>query len=101
MSSSGKYIDLWSKKRGDIENILKNGNTKHALALNAKDFKQVGNRKSYTFNLEFKERKVSNNIKSSAVARDLEHVLSNSESIKVGHLKLNMDKDFILHIQKI
>ncbi len=60
---------------------------------------------SYSFNLEFINGIVSNNIDGSAVARDLAKVLENSLEIKkilnLGHFKIRMDKDFCLWIEKL
>ena len=72
--------------------------------LNFEDFALVGNRKSYSFNLEFDDGIVSNNISGSAVARDLAGVLTKSSFIKPvlnnGYFKFQMDKNFNLWISK-
>ena len=76
-----------------------------SIVLNAKDFALVGNRKSYSLNLEFDDGIVSNNISGSAVARDLAEVLSTSSSVKsilkTGYFKFQMDKNFTLSISKL
>jgi len=65
----------------------------------------VGNRQSYSFNLEFDDGVVSNNISGSAMARDLAAVLSNSSSIKsilkTGYFKFQMDNNFTLWVSLI
>jgi hypothetical protein len=104
MSTAGKYIDLWTKRREQIKKMLKVSQTKQSLQLSSEEFKRVGNRQSYAFNLEFLNGTVSNNIGGSAVARDLAKVLENSaeirEILKVGHFKINMDRQFCLWIEK-
>ncbi len=104
MSTTGKYIDLWTKRREQIKKMLKVSQTKQSLQLSSEEFKRVGNRQSYAFNLEFLNGTVSNNIGGSAVARDLAKVLENSaeirEILKVGHFKINMDRQFCLWIEK-
>ena len=76
-----------------------------SITLNSKDFALVGNRKSYSFNLEFDDGVVSNNISGSAVARDLAEVLSTSSSVKsilkTGYFKFRMDNNFTLWISKL
>jgi hypothetical protein len=104
MASSGKYTDLWTKQRTSIQNKLNNATTKQSIQLNSEDFNKVGNRSNYSFNLEFLNGTVSNNIGGSAVARDLAQVLENSKEIKeilkTGHFKINMDRQFCLWIEK-
>lgn len=104
MSSSGKYIDLWSKQRSPIKDKLENASTKQSIQLNPEEFKKVGNRASYSFNLEFENGIVVNNVDGTAVARDLAKVLENSndikEILKEGHYKINMDRRYCLWIQK-
>ena len=104
MSSSGKYFDLWLKQRSIIKDKLENSATKQSIQLNPEEFKKVGNRASYSFNLEFKDGIVANNVDGTAVARDLAKVLENStdikELLKEGHYKINMDRRFCLWIQK-
>lgn len=104
MSSSGKYVDLWAKQRTSIKDKLKNATTQQSIQLNSEEFRNVGNRSNYSFNLEFENGIVSNNIGGSAVARDLAKVLETSieikEILKTGHFKINMDRGFCLWIQR-
>lgn len=104
MATSGKYINLWTRQRESIKEILRNSHLNKSLKLNAEDFKAVGQRKSYSFNLEFENGKVNNNIGGSAVARDLAQVLESSNEIKnilgEGHFKINMNKEFCLKVEK-
>jgi hypothetical protein len=104
MAGSGKYNDLWVKRRISIKEKLKNATTKQSIQLDSEDFNKVGNRRNYSFNLEFSNGIVSNNIGGSAVARDLAKVLENSneikEILKTGHFKINMDQQFCLKIER-
>ena len=104
MASSGKYTDLWTKQRIYIKDKLANATTKQSIQLNSEDFNKVGNRSNYSFNLEFVNGIVCNNIGGSAVARDLAQVLENSneikEILKTGHYKINMDRQFCLWIER-
>ena len=101
-NSSGKYIDLWQDQKFKIKEILGNGD-KGSIQMNSEGFENVGKRKNYSFNLEFNNGVVLNNIGGSAVARDLARVLENNFEIKEilssGHYKFSMGKDFILHIK--
>ncbi len=69
------------------------------------EFNNVGNRKSYRFNLEFLNGVVTNNISGSAVARDLVHILENSTKvsklIQKGRFKFNLDGGFTFWITKL
>lgn len=106
MSTSGKYIDLWTNHEASIKDKLRNSEIKQSIQLTSEEFMNVGNRKksNYSFNLEFINGIVSNNIGGSAVARDLAKVLKNSAEIKgilkTGHFKINMDSGFCLWIVK-
>ena len=103
--SQGKYSNIWRNKLLTISEILGSSESSGSIALNFEDFALVGNRKSYTFNLEFDDGVVSNNISGSAVARDLAAELSNSSSVKsilkTGYFKFRMDKNFTLWVSRI
>lgn len=96
--SGHKYEDIWESAKDSIIAAIKN-NKELRLKLDKDDFAKVGNRKSYSFNLEFINGKVSNNISGSAVARDLARVLQNNIKFKKlsfrKELKFKMSKDFI------
>jgi len=104
MVSAGKYTDLWTKQRIAIKEKLGIATTKQSIQLDSEDFDRVGKRSSYSFNLEFVNGIVGNNIDGSAVARDLAKVLENSKEIKeilkTGHFKINMDRQFCLWIEE-
>jgi hypothetical protein len=103
-ASQGKYSKIWRNVLPTISEILGNPESSGNIALNSEDFALVGNRKSYSFNLEFEDGVVNNNISGSAVARHLAGVLTRSSIIKPvlnkGYFKFKMDKDFILWISK-
>lgn len=104
ITSTGKYIELWKKQTTFIIEQLNNRANKKSIQLNSDDFNKVGNRITYSFNIEFVNGIVSNNTSGSAVARDLVEVLANSKEIKeilkTGHYKINMDKRFCLWIER-
>ncbi|MCX6305491.1 MAG: hypothetical protein NT040_11035 [Bacteroidetes bacterium] len=98
-----KYEEIFNKALPQIENTIDNSGTrKLSIQLSQEDFKKVGNRQSYSFNLEFSDGVVANDIGGSAVARDLARVLEQNPGIaqkmKGRHLKFNMDKGFTLWI---
>ena len=102
--SQGKYSNIWRNTLPAISEILDSSESLGSIALNSKDFELAGNRKSYSFNLEFDNGIVSNNISGSAVARDLAAELTSSSFIKSvlnnGYFKIRMDKNFTLWISK-
>lgn len=102
-SSENKYTALWQSYINQIHRKLTDSNEPQTIQLDKDKFAKVGNRKSYSFNLEYKNGVVNNNIGGSAVARDLDKVISKSEAIKSilknGYCKINLDKNFVLHIQ--
>ncbi len=100
-----KYILLWQTYIPQILRMLSESNKPQSIQLNKDEFSVFGNRKSYSFNLEYKNGFVNNNIDGSAVARDLDKVISKSEAIrsilKKGEYKINLDRYFVLHVQRI
>lgn len=106
MSTGSKnlYTALWRGYINQLHSKLIKSNESQTIALDGKKFKQAGNRVSFSFNLEYKNGIVSNRKRGSAVDRDLDKIISKSEPIKTilknGHYKINLDKDFVLHIQK-
>ncbi len=103
--SQGKYTKIWQNTIPAISELLNSDDPNGCVDLNSRDFALVGNRKSYSFNLEFDDGSVSNNISGSAVARDLAAVISRSSSVKSflnnGYYKFNMDKNFTLWVSKL
>lgn len=100
-----KYEDIFKNALLQIENAIDESvKQKQSIQLSKEDFKHVGKRDSYSFNLEFLNGVVANDIGGSAVARDLARILVQSETIntilKDMHVKFRMDKGFILWISK-
>lgn len=105
MTSFGKYIDLWTKKRSAILEMIANAEEIQSMQLSNEEFKLVGKRADYSFNLEILNGSVSNNIDGSAVARDLAKVLERSNEVNSqlnkGHYKFRMDRNFCLWVSKL
>ena len=103
--SQGKYSNIWKNALPKISEILSSSKFSGSIELNPADFALVGNRKKYSFNLEFDDGVVFNNISGSAVARDLAAELKRSSSInsvlRYGFFKFRMDKNFTLWISKL
>ena len=104
VGSQNKYSNIWRNALPKISEILGSLESSGSIILNSEDFALVGDRKSYSFNLEFDDGIVSNNIRYSAVARDLAGVLTRSSIVKSmfnnGYFKFQMDKNFTLWISK-
>jgi len=106
MSSSQnvhKYEDIFKNALSHIEKAIDESVTqKQSIQLSIADFKKVGNRQSYSCNLEFSDGIVSNDIGGSAVARDLARVLDQNtriiQKLKGKRMKFNLDKGFTLWI---
>ena len=102
--SQGKYSNIWQNSLSEISEILDGLGSSGSIELSSKDFALAGDRKDYSFNLEFDDGVVSNNINGSAVARDLAAELTSSSITKSvlnnGYFKFRMDKDFTLWISK-
>ena len=102
--SQGKYSNIWRNALPTISEFLSSSGSSGSIELSSRDFSLAGDRKNYSFNLEFDDGVVSNNISGSAVARDLAGVLTKSSFIKPvlnnGYFKFQMDKNFNLWISK-
>jgi hypothetical protein len=100
-----KYEEIFKTAMPLIEKAIAEVSTrKLSVPLAQEDFKKVGNRQSYSFNLELSDGIVANDIGGSAVARDLARALEQNSGIlpklKGKHMKFNLDKGFILWITK-
>jgi hypothetical protein len=98
-----KYEDIFKNAMPHIEKAIDESVVRRvSIQLSREDFKKVGNRQSYSFNLEFSDGIVANDIGGSAVARDLARVIEQNSGIvqklKGKHLKINLDKGFTLWI---
>jgi hypothetical protein len=96
-----KYEDIWRQVSDKIISTIKVGQNQE-ISLGANAFRTVGNRKSYSFSLEFNNAQVSNNTDGSAVARDLARVLQTKHTFKEAskgkRVILKLDREFVLHI---
>jgi hypothetical protein len=98
-----KYEDIFKNTLSQIENAIDESvKHKQSIQLSKEDFKLVGGRDSYSFNLVFLNGIVDNNIGGSAVSRDLARILEQNPKIvqkmKGRCIKFNMDKGFMLWI---
>jgi hypothetical protein len=98
-----KYEDIFKTALPLIETAINEVTVrKLSIQLSQEDFKKVSKRQSFSFNLEFSDGIVANDIGGSAVARDLARVLEQNtriiQKLKGKHLKFNMDKGFTLWI---
>ena len=102
--SQGKYSNIWQNSLSEISEILGSSGSSGSIELSSKDFALAGDRKDYSFNLEFDDGIVSNNISGSAVARDLAAELTSSSITKSflnnSYFIFRMDKNFTLWISK-
>lgn len=101
------YTFLWNKYRPVILQLMSaaaNGPQQYKLF--AHEFKAAGQRErsGYTFSLEASNGKALNNIRGSAVARDLLAVLQQSkratELMREATYELSLDKNFVFHVSR-
>ncbi|UJF29571.1 hypothetical protein L0B70_12135 [Kaistella sp. 97-N-M2] len=97
-SSFGKYVPIWTAYLEEMKRALAESSEVISINLDKNLFEQAGNRKNFAFRLDYTEGKVSNNIGGSAVARDLNKVLTSSK-IQVGNKTFKMNKEFKLTIE--
>lgn len=104
-TTMGKYSSFWNQLLPEIEEMLENCESPRSIQLEKKSFDQLGNRSSYSFNIQYAQGKVANNLGGSAVARDLNGEIHGSMSIrsilKEGNYKINMDSAFALWVRRI
>lgn len=108
INMSNLYHPLWTRYLLELIIQIRNARSEiQTITLNKCEFELLGDRKvsDYTFNLEIKNTKVTNNISGTAVARDLYDVLLNNPKIKGllqnRHYKLSLGKEYILRISLI
>ena len=107
MSDSHLYYPLWRKYLSVMRVLMKNArNGNQELNLSKADFLPYGNRNAseYFFNLEIVDGSVMDTtISGSAVARDLRDILiadpTSKQLLKNTYYKINIGKNYILHIQ--
>lgn len=75
------YEEIWEDALQDILDIIEEGEGEDLdMSGDEEWFRKVGNRKKYSFRLEMVNGETVNNIEGSAVARDLDRVLTNNRS---------------------
>jgi len=101
------YVSLWSKYRPVILQLMTAASTgpqKYQLFVH--EFKAAGSKEKsgYTFLLEAANGKARNNIRNSAVARDLLQVLQQSPRAAAlmteAVYAFSLDKQFVLHVDR-
>jgi hypothetical protein len=104
---SQHYSYLWNKYRPVILKLMISADKdSQQYKLSGHEFKAIGRREKagYSFVLEVSDGKVLNNVKDAAVARDLFHVLQQSqkasELMKTSVYEFRMDKQFVLHVTR-
>ncbi len=100
------YEEIWEDALQDILDIIEEGEGEDLdMSGDEEWFRKVGNRKKYSFRLEMVNGETVNNIEGSAVARDLDRVLTNNrrflELSKGCIIILRMGANFILRIDII
>lgn len=105
MMEMNLYYPLWLRYLPVIRLQMKNAvNGSKEIKMPKREFEVYGKRKvsDYILNLEISNGKVSNNIKGSAVARDLFDVLNSDDSCRAlladKNYKFDLGKEFILRI---
>ncbi|MSQ14834.1 MAG: hypothetical protein EXR50_03100 [Dehalococcoidia bacterium] len=100
----GKYSDLRRELLPEIKRKLEKCDIPQQIQLERRTFDQLGNRQSYSFNIQYSVGQVINNLGGSAVARDLNGEIQSDFGIqailKNGDFKINMDSSFIFWIRK-
>lgn len=102
------YSPVWNKYRPAIlKMMLDAANEPQQYKLSAHEFKALNSKQKggYNFTLQVSKGKALNNIKDSFVAKDLLEVLQlskkASELINEASYEISMDKQFVLHINKM
>lgn len=97
----GKYRQYWQELLPSIKAMIADDKPGR-LQLDKRHFELLGNRKDYSFNIQYVDGNVTNNLSGSAVARDLDHKIRASSDIRPllahGAYKIRMGKDFILEV---
>jgi len=105
LQSKGLYLSIWRSYLPQIVKAILVTEIMNKIQLDGQLFKKAGDRKSYSFNLEIKNGRIDNNIGGSAVARDLETIITGSDHVKKLiseiHMKINMDDKFLLNVKKV
>lgn len=102
--NNSKYEAYWKNKLPQLKKVFSENSFPEEIILIKQDFEKMGNRKKYSFNIQFTGGSIANNLSSTAVARDLAKVILNDAEMRrllnSGSYKIRLDKDFILHVLK-
>lgn len=105
LASIHKYEDIWKQILPAIQKFLESPESSGSMQLPKEAFTKVGNRNNYRFNLELQNAAAINNIKGSAVARDLERVINSNKKLRSllqgKTVKFNMDGFFTFYLRKL
>lgn len=103
-NSRDLYTEYWRNNLSKIEKSLFQSYSPQEIQLDRNDFYKLGNRKSYSFNIEYINGEKTTDLGGSAIARDLDKVLHSSKSIESilnsGHHKINLDSNYVLNIRR-
>jgi hypothetical protein len=104
---SQHYAYLWNKYRPVILKLMISADKDpQQYKLSGHEFKAIGRREKagFSFSVEISDGKILNNVKDATVARDLLHVLQQSqkatELMKLSVYEFRMDKQFVLHVTR-
>ncbi len=108
MVDEGKYMLLWQKYAAVIHVLLKKtDNENQKLQLYRHEFEHSGNRQkaNITFSFDMINGRAANMVSTTAIARDLWHVLNNNsvtkDWLKDRKVKISVGKSFELQLEKI
>lgn len=97
-----KYEVIWKRVLPMIKVCLTSDKDFSSIQLTKSQFDAAGNRKSYSFNIQYQNGKLMNSLDGSAVARDLDRmIIGNAEYkqlLKGKSVKLAMGKDFVFKL---
>ncbi|MGM5630697.1 hypothetical protein O2K51_07305 [Apibacter raozihei] len=96
--TTGKYLSIWQFYLDHIINALLSSKPINSLQLNPILFSEAGSRQSYSFRINYSGGRVTNNLDSSAVARDLDKVLTVHKHLLKNTI-IKLSKDFELRIE--
>jgi hypothetical protein len=106
--SNTLYTPVWNKYRPAILKLMiDSGDQPQTYNLSAHEFHALQSKPKggYHFNLQVAKGKAVNDIKDSFVAQSLLHILQQSrkatELMDSASYEIRLDKNFILHIQKL
>ena len=103
--ATGKYREFWRSLLPEIKAKLKDCGIPQQIHLNKNTFEQLGSRKSYSFNIQYSNGQVTNNLSGSAVARDLEAEIQRDvdarEILRHGKYKISMDSSFCVWVREM